>query len=53
MDQAIKITSELIKRRSVTPNDDGTIEFLKNLDKWANKNLFEKKNRWEPKFRIE
>lgn len=31
MDQAIKITSELIKRRSVTPNDDGTIDFLRNF----------------------
>ncbi len=27
-------------------------DFLKNIDKWANKELFEKKNRWTPKFRI-
>ena len=31
MDQAIKITSELIKRRSVTPKDDGTIDFVRNF----------------------
>ncbi len=28
-------------------------DFFNNLDKWANKKLFEKKNRWEPKFLIE
>jgi N-acetyl sugar amidotransferase len=28
-------------------------QFLENLDKWANKNLFIKKNRWEPIFNIE
>lgn len=28
-------------------------EFLKVIDKWANKDLFEKKNRWVPKFNIE
>ena len=28
-------------------------EFLKVIDKWANKDLFEKKNRWTPKFKIE
>ncbi len=27
-------------------------EFQENIDKWANKNLFEKKNRWVPKFKI-
>ena len=27
-------------------------DFLQTIDKWANKNLFEKKNRWEPKFEI-
>ena len=27
-------------------------DFLKTLDKWANKDLFEKKNRWVPKFEI-
>ena len=27
-------------------------KFLKNIDKWANKDLFEKKNRWVPKFKI-
>lgn len=27
-------------------------EFLKTIDKWANKDLFEKKNRWLPKFKI-
>ena len=27
-------------------------DFFKTLDKWANKDLFEKKNRWEPKFQI-
>mgnify|MGYP001386138083 CR=1 FL=1 len=27
-------------------------EFLKNIDKWANKDLFEKKNKWIPKFSI-
>lgn len=27
-------------------------EFLDNIDKWANKNLFEKKNTWIPKFEI-
>ena len=26
--------------------------FLKNFDKWVNKDLFDKKNRWEPKFEI-
>ena len=28
-------------------------EFLEVIDKWANKDLFEKKNRWVPKFNIE
>ena len=28
-------------------------EFHKVIDKWANKDLFEKKNRWTPKFKIE
>ena len=28
-------------------------DFLETIDKFANKNLFEKKNRWEPKFKIE
>ena len=28
-------------------------DFLDTLDKFANKNIFEKKNRWEPKFKIE
>ena len=28
-------------------------EFLAVIDKWANKDLFEKKNRWVPKFAIE
>jgi len=28
-------------------------EFLEIIDRWANKDLFEKKNRWVPKFRIE
>ena len=28
-------------------------EFLDNIDKWANKNLFIKKNTWTPKFTIE
>ncbi len=27
-------------------------EFQENIDKWANKDLFEKKNRWVPKFKI-
>lgn len=27
-------------------------DFLENIDKWANKNLFEKKNHWVPKFEI-
>ena len=27
-------------------------DFNETIDKWANKNLFEKKNRWEPKFEI-
>ena len=27
-------------------------EFQENIDKWANKKLFEKKNRWVPKFKI-
>ena len=27
-------------------------EFLENIDKWVNKDLFEKKNRWVPKFKI-
>ena len=27
-------------------------DFLENIDKWANKELFEKKNRWVPKFKI-
>ncbi len=27
-------------------------DFLKNIDKWANKDLFEKKNKWTPKFQI-
>lgn len=27
-------------------------DFLNIIDKWANKKLFEKKNRWEPKFEI-
>ena len=27
-------------------------DFLENIDKWANKNLFEKKNTWIPKFKI-
>jgi len=27
-------------------------DFLETIDKWANKQLFEKKNRWEPKFKI-
>lgn len=27
-------------------------EFIKTIDKWANKELFEKKNRWVPKFTI-
>ena len=27
-------------------------DFLKNIDKWANKKLFVKKNRWIPKFKI-
>ena len=27
-------------------------DFLKNIDKWANKELFEKKNKWMPKFKI-
>ena len=30
----------------------GMKEFLENIDKWANKDLFEKKNRWVPKFKI-
>ena len=28
------------------------VDFLETIDKWANKDLFEKKNRWEPKFEI-
>ena len=27
-------------------------QFLENIDKWANKDLFEKKNKWIPKFKI-
>jgi len=27
-------------------------DFMNNIDKWANKDLFEKKNRWVPKFLI-
>ena len=27
-------------------------EFLDNIDKWANKDLFEKKTKWMPKFKI-
>jgi len=27
-------------------------DFLKNIDKWANQDLFEKKNKWIPKFKI-
>ena len=27
-------------------------DFIETIDKWANKNLFEKKNRWVPKFQI-
>lgn len=27
-------------------------EFMENIDKWANKDLFEKKNKWIPKFKI-
>ena len=27
-------------------------EFMQTIDKWANKELFEKKNRWVPKFEI-
>ena len=27
-------------------------DFLNNVDKWANKDLFEKKNKWVPKFEI-
>jgi hypothetical protein len=27
-------------------------DFLNNMDKWANKDLFEKKNKWVPKFEI-
>ena len=27
-------------------------DFLETIDKWVNRNLFEKKNRWEPKFEI-
>ena len=27
-------------------------EFQENIDKWANKDLFEKKNKWVPKFKI-
>jgi len=27
-------------------------EFMENIDKWANKDLFEKKNKWVPKFQI-
>ena len=27
-------------------------DFLKNIDKWANKELFEKKNKWTPKFEV-
>ena len=27
-------------------------EFMQIIDKWANKELFEKKNRWTPKFKI-
>lgn len=27
-------------------------DFLATIDKWVNKDLFEKKNRWEPKFEI-
>ena len=27
-------------------------DFKINIDKWANKDLFEKKNRWVPKFKI-
>ena len=27
-------------------------DFLENIDKWANKDLFEKKNKWIPKFKI-
>ena len=27
-------------------------DFLETIDKWANKDLFEKKNRWEPKFEV-
>jgi hypothetical protein len=27
-------------------------DFLENIDKWANKDLFEKKNKWVPKFKI-
>ena len=28
-------------------------EFFETLDKWVNKDLFEKKNRWVPKFQIQ
>ena len=28
------------------------VDFLETIDKWVNKDLFEKKNRWEPKFEI-
>ena len=28
-------------------------DFLETLDKWVNKDLFEKRNRWVPKFEIE
>ncbi len=27
-------------------------QFLENIDKWANKDLFEKKNKWIPRFKI-
>ena len=29
------------------------VEFYETLDKWVNKDLFEKKNRWVPKFQIQ
>ena len=27
-------------------------DFIDTIDKFANKNIFEKKNRWKPKFEI-
>ena len=57
MDAAVKITSELIKKKTITPEDDGAIKFLTNILSASNfscqeihsgnvKNLFA---RWGPK----